>query len=311
MIDPENIPKDFKSGFVAIVGRPNVGKSTILNSLIGSKISIISPIPQTTRHQIKGILNFPQAQVVFVDTPGIHSFKDDLAGHLNVIAEKSLEGCDLILYVVDISRPVGREETTIVNLLIKQRIPIIMVFNKLDLGGDNINDYLAFWQEKLKEKKYKDPVVSYLPLSALKNKNIDTLKKIILENLPQGMPYYDDQTVTDFPLRYRVADCVREKLFMHLKKELPHSLAVEVEEMTEREDKKNLMYIKVNIYVNRDSQKKIVIGKQGAILKEIGKEARLDIEKFLNKRVYLEMWVKVLEDWQKRPRILQEIGYWA
>lgn len=298
---------NFKSGFVAIIGRPNVGKSTTLNSLVGDKISIVSPIPQTTRYQIRGILNLENAQAVFVDTPGVHSFNDKLAKHLNVIAKSSLEGCDIIVYVVDVSRQPGDEEDDVMNFLLSQKMKIIIALNKMDLARVFVDDYVALWKEKISAKKIDDPVISYLPLSAKTGKNIDTLRKLIIENLPPQPPFYDNKNVTDFPLKYRIADEVREKLFLQLKNELPHSLAVEVEEIKE---KAKITYIRVLIYVNRPSQKKIVVGKQGAILKEVGQAARIDIEKILGRKVFLDIWVKIVEDWQNKPRILQELGYW-
>ncbi|MCK9613920.1 MAG: GTPase Era [Candidatus Omnitrophica bacterium] len=364
------INENFKSGFVAIMGRPNVGKSTMLNALLKTKISIVSPIPQTTRHQIKGILNLKAAQVVFVDTPGIHSFKDNLATQLNTIAKQSIEGCDLILYVVDISRVFGKEELEIVNFLTQQNIKTIMVLNKLDLGTKALNEYIDCWRKIISNKGIKDdPLVYYLPISAKLNKNIDVLRDVIVENLPGQVPFYDNKTLTDFPLKFRIADIVREKLFLVLAKELPHSLAVEVraikdmpqggkieeteetyeaggevgieeeieddlqeapeeeeieaEGIEESEDsllsalsvpqglaKTGFVHVRVNIYVNRPSQKKIVIGAKGELLKEIGREARKEIEAIFNKKVFLDIWVTVLRDWQDKPRILQELGYW-
>ncbi|MDD4183329.1 MAG: GTPase Era [Candidatus Omnitrophica bacterium] len=364
----------FKSGFVAIIGRPNVGKSTMLNALLKTKISIVSPVPQTTRHQIKGILNLKNAQAVFVDTPGIHSFKDNLAAQLNTVAKQSIEGCDLILYVVDISRSLGKEEFEIINFLIRQNIKTIMVLNKLDLGTEVLNEYIDCWRRVVDSEKIKnDPLIYYLPISARFNKNIEVLRDVIVENLPQAVPFYDDKTLTDFPLKFRIADIVREKLFTILSEELPHSLAVEVEsikdmpqgsrleeaeeeneppisgdeeeETTEEEiaeededleeeneeeieegeyedpllsssvvpqdlAKTGFIHIKVNIYVNRPSQKKIVIGAGGKLIKEIGAQARQEIETIFGKKVFLDIWVTVLKDWQDKPRILQELGYW-
>lgn len=335
----------FKSGFVAILGRPNVGKSTILNALIGNKISIISPVPQTTRHQIKGILNLKDGQAVFVDTPGIHSFKDNLATQLNTIAKQSVEGCDLILYVVDVSRNLGKEEAQIMDFLTRQKIKIIMVLNKMDLGEQFSGSYIETWKKHIETKNVKsDPIISYLPLSAKTGKNMEMLRDLIIDNLPNQAPFYDTHTLTDFPLKFRLADIVREKLFLNLKAELPHSLAVEVAEIKDRENEKQKedseeeigddsmsyddfmaslaqpaktgvlkcpMYIKVNIYVNRTSQKKIVIGEKGKLIKEIGIQSRLEMETLLNKRVYLDIKVEVLADWQNKPRILQELGYWV
>lgn len=361
----------FKSGFVAIIGRPNAGKSTMLNALLGNKISIVSPVPQTTRHRIKGILNLKNAQIVFVDTPGIHSFSDSLSTQLNAVARESIEGCDLLIYVVDTSRVFGKEESEIMNFVAGQKIKVIMVLNKIDLGKKYLNEYIACWQGLLKEKNIKqDPVVSYLPISAKAGININTLLEVLLENIPEQIPFYDTGTMTDFPLKFRIADIVREKLFLLLKNELPHSLAVELEairdmegkikekgkarrkikflEEDEREGgeddfekdsedneaeygdeyiqgkpdflsavsvpgnqlkKSGFIYIKVNIYVNRDSQKKIIIGEGGKLLKEIGSLARQEIEKIFNKKVYLDIWVVVVKDWQDRPRILKQLGY--
>jgi GTP-binding protein Era len=335
--------ENFKSGFVAILGRPNVGKSTILNALIGNKISIISPVPQTTRHQIKGILNLKNAQIVFVDTPGIHSFKDNLASQLNTIAKQSVEGCDLILYVADVSRNLGKEEAEIMNFLSKQETKIIMALNKMDLGEHFTHSYIEAWKKQIEARNIKnDPLISYLPLSAKTGKNIQMLRDVLIKNLPTQEPFYDTYTLTDFPLKFRMADIVREKLFLNLKAELPHSLAVEVAEISDREKEKtekepkqgdNSMsyddfmsslaqpvkgaapkgpvYIKVNIYVNRASQRKIVIGEKGKLIKQIGIESRQEMEALLAKRVYLDIKVEILADWQNKPRILQELGYWV
>ena len=298
---------EFKSGFVAVLGRPNVGKSTLINTLVGNKISIISPIPQTTRHQIRGILNLKDAQIVFVDTPGVHSFSDNLAAHLNTIAKKSIEGCDLIVYVVDVSRRPGQEERKLVELITAQDIKTIMVLNKTDLGDKFFNEYIDLWQQKIKAKNLEDSLIYYMPASAKTGKNMDKLKESLIENLSPGPAYYDKDSLTDFPPKFRIADMIREKLFLQLKKELPHSLAVEVETI---ENRKKLVYIKVNIYVKRTSQKRIVVGKQGEILKEVGSLSRPEIEKIYNKKVFLDIWVKVLADWQQKPRILKELGYW-
>ncbi len=297
--------KKFKSGFVTILGRPNVGKSTLLNALIDNKVSIISPIPQTTRHQIKGILNLENAQVIFVDTPGIHSFEDKLASHLNAVAKRALEGCDLVIYVVDISRRPGKEEAELMRIITGQRVKTIMVLNKVDLGLKYLNTYIDLWAEKTESKR--NPLIYYMPLSAKTGKDVDKLRDSILENLPQSHPYYDTNSLTDFPLKFRLADIIREKLFLQLKKELPHSIAVEIEEIN---NKKKIVSIRANIYVKRNSQKRIVIGKAGEVLKEVGSRSRPEIEKIYNKKVFLDIWVKVLEDWQDRPRILKELGYW-
>jgi len=297
--------KKFKSGFVTILGRPNVGKSTLLNALIDNKVSIISSVPQTTRHQIKGILNLENAQIIFVDTPGIHSFEDKLASHLNIVAKRALEGCDLIIYVVDVSRRPGKEEQELMRIITGQKVKTIMVLNKVDLGLKYFNAYIDLWAEKTEGKR--SPLIYYIHLSAKTGKDVDKLRDSILENVPESHPYYDANSLTDFPPKFRVADIIREKLFLQLNKELPHSIAVEIEEIN---DKKKIVSIRANIYVKRNSQKRIVVGKAGVVLKEVGSRSRPEIEKIYNKKVFLDIWVKVLEDWQDRPRILKELGYW-
>ncbi len=298
---------NFRCGFVAILGRPNVGKSTLLNALLGNKISVVSSIPQTTRHQIRGILNLDSAQVIFVDTPGIHSFRDELAQHLNKVAKKSVEDIELILYVVDVTRSVGREEKTIMSFILSSNINVVMALNKIDLGTDFLNQYIETWENFVKEKGVSNPVKFYIPVSAKTGKNVDKLKEVIVELLPQQPPFYSSGEVTDFPLKFRVADVIREKLFSYLKEELPYSCAVNVEDI---EDRKNLVYIKAYIYVNRDSQKKIVIGKDGSFIKKIGTESRKELEIIFGKKVFLDLEVKVIKEWQESTRILKELGYW-
>lgn len=299
--------KEFKSGFVALLGRPNVGKSTLVNALVGEKVSIVSAIPQTTRHQIRAILNLDDAQIVFVDTPGIHSFRDTLTNHLNTIAQKSIEGCDVILYVVDVTRKLGKEEERVMRILMQQDLPVIIALNKIDSGRKYLNDYIDFWQAGLKKYAKKDPLLYYIPVSAQQETNVLKVRDAILEALNEGMAFYDKDTTTDFPIKFRIADLVREKLFLKLEKELPHSLAVEVSDI---KDKKSVVIVRIIIYINRISQKRIVIGKKGELLKEVGVLARKEIEKIYKKKVYLELWVKVLEDWQQKTRVLKELGYW-
>jgi len=216
-----------------------------------------------------------------------------------------LEGCDLIIYVVDISRRPGKEEGELTRIITGQKVKTIMVLNKVDLGLKYFNAYIDLWTEKTEGER--NPLIYYIHLSAKTGKDVDKLKESILENLPESHPYYDTDSVTDFPLKFRVADIIREKLFLQLRKELPHSIAVEIEEIN---NKKKIVSIKANIYVKRNSQKRIVIGKKGEVLKEVGSRSRPEIEKIYNKKVFLDIWVKVLEDWQDKPRILKELGYW-
>lgn len=303
--------QEFKSGFVAVVGRPNAGKSTLINSLIGSKVSIVSSVPQTTRHQIKGILNLAQAQVVFVDTPGMHLFQEALADHLNIVARRSLDGCDLIVYVIDASRICGQEEEKIMELLAGQNIKVIMVFNKMDIKTTNVENYLAQWKQ-VTSRINQDPVIEVMAVSAWTGRKLPDLTKVIIQHLPVQPAFYDLDTKTDFPEKFRVADIIREQLCRQLKDELPHNAAVEVVDQEEQTTTSGhpCLHIRVNIYVNRDSQKQIVIGKKGAMIKSIGQASRLTLERMFNKKVFLELEVEVLENWQSSPRILKELGYW-
>lgn len=296
----------FKSGFVSLVGRPNVGKSTLLNAFLGKKVSIVSSVPQTTRYQIRSILHLDNAQIVFVDTPGIHSFKKVLASHLNTVAKKCVEGVDLILYVVDVSRSVGREEESIMRFLIGSKKKVIMALNKIDITKEFLSQYIETWKTLLRENRKEDPVIYYIPISAKQGKNLDKLKEAIIENLPYQPPFYEEGCITDFPLKFQVADIIREKLFLNLKEELPHSVAVQVEDI---EDKEKIVYIRGIIYVSRASQKKIIIGHKGGMIKKIGSCARQDIEPIFGKKVYLQLEVKILKNWDDKPRILKELGY--
>ncbi len=297
----------FKSGFISIIGRPNVGKSTLLNAILGEKVSIVSNIPQTTRFQVRGILNLENAQIIFVDTPGMHSFKEELASHLNTIAKRSIEGIEGVMYVIDVSRIPGKEETEIMKFLVFSRVPIVMVFNKIDLGDKYRDEYLKQWEKIVKESGKSNPVTETVSVSAITGKNLDLLIEKLIELLPEHPPFYEKGTITDFPVKFRVSDIIREKLFHNLREELPHSIAVEIEKI---EDKEKIIYINAIIYVNRDSQKKIIVGKSGSMIKKIGQEARKELEQIFGKKVYLEIFVKVEKDWQKSTRILKELGYW-
>ena len=296
--------KQFHSGFVTIVGRPNVGKSTLLNSLIGEKISIVSKTPQTTRYQIRGILNDKNGQIVFIDTPGMHAFSGRLVRQLNTIAKKAFIGIDLILYVVDTCRRPGEEERRVVTLLQNQPAEIIMALNKIDRGEGYSQEYVSLWEAESRGRK---KIIYYIPVSALTKKNIELLKQKILENLPPGEPFYPAGEATDFPLKLRIADLIREKLFESLQDELPHDIAVMAENI---EEKEKITVVDAVVYVKRFSQKKIVIGKNGAMAKKIGTAARKDIEEVLGRKVYLQLWVKVVPDWHNKVRLLKELGYW-
>jgi GTP-binding protein Era len=288
----------FKSGFVALIGRPNVGKSTLMNALLGTKVSIVSPVPQTTRYQLRGILNRPGAQIVFVDTPGIHSFRKELAAHLNEVAVKSTEGIEALLYVVDATRRPAEEEEKVMSFVAKAGLPVIMAVNKTDLDAPYVDAYM---------KMAPGPVVSEVRISAKTGRNLERLISELLAVLPEQPAFYPADSITDFPLNYRIADVIREKMYLQLKEELPHATAVEVPEILERGE---VLYIRANIYVNRGSQKKIVIGRNGEMIKRIGTAARREIQAMVRRRVYVDLFVKVVGDWQEKPRILKELGYW-
>jgi len=294
----------FKSGFAVILGRPNVGKSTLLNTLLKQKVSIISNVPQTTRYVIRGVLNLNQAQIVFVDTPGIHLFRGKLFSNLNELTFKSLKDIELVLYLVDVSRPPFKEEDLIMNNLVKKKIPMIMALNKIDISKKYIGNYIEMWKEKTKGKLL--PLKYFIPISALRGDNLNKLLDLMIELLPEGLPYYDKENITDFPLSYRAADIIREKICLFLKEEIPHNTAVLVGEINEEE---NIVKILANILVSKPSQKKIIIGQEGSMIKKIGTSARKDLELLFSKKVFLELWVKVEKDWQNKPRVLKELGY--
>jgi len=299
--------KKIKSGFIAILGRPNAGKSTLLNALLQEKISIVSPVPQTTRFQLRGILQSEDAQLVFVDTPGIHLFKGKLSHHLNKVSLASLEGIDLILYVVDVSRRPGEEEKKIMDIMVRQKAKVIMALNKIDLSKKLIDLYIDLWREKVEQINKANPLAYYIPVSAKEEINTEKIKTALKELAPQGKPLYDESTLTDFPKRYRAADIIREKIFLKTQEEIPHSVAVEVKEIQEKE---RSVYVLASVYTRKDSQKKIIIGQGGKLIKEVGKDARRDLENIYKKKVYLELWVKTERDWQENRRILQDLGYW-
>ena len=296
--------KKIKCGFVTIVGRPNSGKSTLMNNLLGQKISIVSRVPQTTRYIIRGILNLKDAQIVFVDTPGIHIYKHKLSSELNSMAFNSLDSVELILYVVDVGRCPREEETRIMKDLVLRETPVIMALNKTDVSNKFVNEYIEMWRELSQNKQ--GPLKYFLPISALKGHNLDSLLKSILEFLPKSEPFYEKDAVTDFPLNYRVSDIIREKICLLLKEELPHNMAVEIEDI-QQED--NITKIMANILVAKKSQKPIVIGEKGSMIKEIGTLSRKELEGVFSKKVFLQLWVKLKKDWQDSPRILKELGY--
>ena len=290
------------SGFAAIVGRPNVGKSTLTNGLIGEKIAIMSDRPQTTRNKIMCILNTDNAQIMFLDTPGIHKPHHKLGEYMVRTAESTLKEVDVILFVIDVSEKRGAGENYILELLQKVKTPVILVANKIDKLQDKsklfniINEYTALYN-----------FAAVVPVSALEDKEFPGLVEEITKHLPEGPDYFPDDMITDQPERVIAAEMIREKVLLSTRDEVPHSIAVEVDEFKVRENED--VYIRATIFVERDSQKGIVIGAKGSLLKKIGQQARRDIEALLGCKVFLELWVKVKADWRNKDKALKQFGY--
>ena len=289
-----------KSGFVSIVGRPNVGKSTLLNSIIGQKVAIVSDKPQTTRNRIQGIYTTSRGQVIFIDTPGIHKPKHQLGEYMADITSRALREADLILYVVDASVPPGVGEDYIINSLINLEPSVFLVPNKIDLVDESqVMNVIQRLGTKMK-------FAEVIPVSAARNRNLDRLVDALFDYLPEGPLYYPEGEYTDQPERFIVAEFIREKALYLTREEVPHSLAVEIEDF---EPRNNLIYVRATIYTERESQKGIYIGRNGSMLKKIGQMARQDIENLLGSQVYLELWVKVKKDWRNNEVQLRNLGY--
>ena len=290
-----------KSGFIAVIGRPNVGKSTLINQLIGQKIAIMSDKPQTTRTRILCILTQPDAQVILLDTPGVHKPLSKLGEYMDRSITNTLKEVDAIFFVVDVTEKPGPGERFIMERLEKTKKPVILVLNKIDLvTKDALLPIIAAYS---KDRDF----AAVVPISALAEDNLDALLTEAKKHLPEGPAYYPEDMVTDQPERLIAAELVREKVLSLTRDEVPHSIAVDVDEMTTRPN--NDVYIRATIYVERDSQKGIVIGHKGAMLKEIGRLARPDIEMMIGNKVYLDLWVKVRKDWRNRDAILKSLGF--
>lgn len=290
----------FKSGFVSLIGRPNSGKSTLINHLLGQKVLIMSDKPQTTRNKIQCILTEERGQVIFLDTPGIHKPQHKLGEYMVGTAVQSIRDVDLILYVVDASKAYGSGEEHIIEMLKQSRLPCILVLNKIDLIG---KDVLAQTVHQYAQRMEFRAVV---PISALSGENADVLLERVFDELTPGPKYYPEDEVTDKPERFIMAELVREKVLQLTRDEVPHSIAVEVEEV---EQKRTLVKVRAIIIVERDSQKGIIIGQGGKLLKEIGSLARHDIETLLGSPVFLDLWVKVKKDWRNKSDSLRQFGY--
>ena len=299
--------KRTRCGMVSIVGRPNVGKSTLLNQIVGEKVAIVSRVPQTTRNQVRGIYNDERGQIIFIDTPGIHLGNDQLDRFMNKSASGTVDQVDCIIYLVDTNRLIGEEEEIIANRLKNVKAPIILGLNKIDLKRRNVADYIAFW-ERIKGKSVKDMKnFTLLALAGAKGKNIDELLDIIFDYIPEGPSLYPDNIICDVPQKSVIADIIREKLFKILDKEIPHSLGVIIEEM--RPVRHKTTNIKALIFVERDAQKEIVIGKNGHVLKRAGTLARKELEELLETKVFLECFVKTQKRWRDNVSLLQDVGY--
>jgi GTP-binding protein Era len=288
----------FQAGFVSIIGKPNVGKSTLLNALLGEKLSIISQKAQTTRHRIKGILNAPEYQIVFSDTPGIINPKYKLQGNMMKFVNESLQDSDLVVFMADFDE--RNEEEELFEKLKMIQTPMICLLNKIDgVTQDQLMAKVNFWKDMNLFKEI-------IPVSALNKFNIDALLKSILSYLPQGAPYYDQDQLTDRSERFVASEIIREKIMVRYKEEIPYSVQVEIESFKEEP---KIIHIHAIIYVLRDSQKQILIGKGGSAIKNVGIASRRELEQFFKKKIFLQTFVKVKEDWRDNSRTLKEFGY--
>ncbi len=294
--------KQYRSGFVTLIGRPNVGKSTLMNHLIGQKIAITSNKPQTTRNRIQTVYTSEEGQIIFLDTPGIHKAKNKLGEYMVSVAERTLQEVDVILWLVEPSTFIGAGERHIAEQLSRTRTPVFLVINKIDtVGRAEILTYIDAYKDIL-------DFAEIIPVSALRGENTDELIRSMFHYLPEGPQFYDEDTITDQPERQIVAEMVREKALRNLSEEIPHGIAVAIDRMRER-PQGNLIDIDATIICERDSHKGIIIGKQGSMLKKIGSQARRDIENLLDCRVNLKLWVKVKKDWRDSDFLIRNFGY--
>lgn len=301
-VEPSNLLENYRSGYVAVVGKPNVGKSTLVNALIGRKVAITSPKPQTTRRRILGILTRPDAQVLFVDTPGIHVPKQALNAYMMREVEHALNDCDAILFVVDVSRPPTEEDRRVAERIRPLRVPKFMALNKADLldatdGPDNVRQFQELFGDE-------DHAI-FTSGVVIKQENMNLLLERLIAVLPVGPQYFPPDQYTDQPERALAAELVREQALRFLEEEVPHAVAVTVEEYVLRPNQ--VLYIVATIHVERESHKGILIGKNGQMLKRIGSEARREIERELGHKVYLELWVKVREHWRRDERYIERL----
>ena len=292
---------EHKSGFVSIIGRPNVGKSTFMNRVIGHKIAIMSDKAQTTRNKIQGVMTREDAQIIFLDTPGIHKPKHKLGDYMMRVAKNTLSEIDAIMFMVNVNEDIGRGDEYIMEMLKNVKTPVFLVLNKIDLVHPD-----ALMPKIEKYKTYMD-FTEIVPISALEGLNVDHFIDVLKDYLPEGPKYYPDDQISDHPEQFVVGEIIREKILHLTSEEIPHAIGVNVDRMIKEDEDR--VRIEATIYVERDSQKGIVIGKGGKKLKEVGKRARRDIEMLLGSKVYLELWVKVQKDWRNKVNFIRQMGY--
>jgi GTPase len=295
--------KGYKSGFVSIVGRPNVGKSTFLNRVIGQKIAIMSDKPQTTRNKVQGVLTQNNSQTIFIDTPGIHKPKHKLGEFMLKVSRNALKEVDIIMFMVNAEQEIGKGDEFIIDMLEGNKTPVFLVINKIDqIHPDQLAGIIDSYKDKFN-------FAEIIPISALQGNNVDQLLTTIEKYLPEGPQYYPADQVTDHPERFIISEMVREKVLHLTREEIPHSIAVVIDKIKRDEENENMIRVQATIMVERDSQKGIVIGKKGALLKQVGTEARKDIEMLLGSKVFLELWVKVQKDWRNKQAHLRDFGF--
>ncbi|HSO59051.1 MAG TPA: GTPase Era [Paenisporosarcina sp.] len=294
--------KGYKSGFISIIGRPNAGKSTFLNKVIGQKIAIMSDKPQTTRNKVQGVLTTDKQQIIFIDTPGINEPRHKLGDFMLKVAKNTLREVDAILLMVDSVDRIGKQDRYILEMLKGNETPVFLVMNKIDLIHPD--KLLSVTEAFRKEYDFADVI----PISALEGINIDGLLEVLSKHLPEGPQYYPADQVTDHPERFIISELIREKVLHLTHEEIPHSVAVVIEKIKREEDSEKIR-VTATIMVERESQKGMVIGKKGALLKEVGVRARKDIEMLLGSKVYLELWVKVQRDWRNKQVHLRDFGF--
>jgi GTP-binding protein Era len=294
--------KGYKSGFISIIGRPNAGKSTFLNKVIGQKIAIMSDKPQTTRNKVQGVLTTDQQQIIFIDTPGINEPRHKLGDFMLKVAKNTLREVDAILLMVDSVDRIGKQDRYILEMLKGNETPVFLVMNKIDLIHPD--KLLSVTEAFTKEYDFADVI----PISALEGINIDGLLEVLTKHLPEGPQYYPADQVTDHPERFIISELIREKVLHLTHEEIPHSIAVVIEKIKREEDSEKIR-VTATIMVERESQKGMVIGKKGALLKEVGMRARKDIEMLLGSKVFLELWVKVQKDWRNKQVHLRDFGF--